>query len=85
MQQLMEEITEGTSMKFEIRKNLSVLTLCGLGMEVQSGVVAKAVEALVSENIKYFNITTSDITISFVINRYDLNRAILSLSKKFKI
>lgn len=85
MQQLMEEVTEGTSMKFEIRKNLSVLTLCGLGMEVQSGVVAKAVEALVSENIKCFNITTSDITISFVINRYDLNRAILSLSKKFKI
>lgn len=69
----------------EHRDNLSMLSLVGVGMINNSGIAGKFFTALSNENIEFYQITTSEISISCSIKREDLELAIKATAKEFNL
>lgn len=69
----------------ESRKNLSMISLVGAGMASYVGVAAKFFKVLDEENIKFYNISTSEISIQITVASEDKGNAVISLGRAFGI
>ena len=77
LEQAKEALPEGT----EIRHGLAKVSLVGAGMATHSGVAAKALAALFEKGINHYQITTSEISMSIMIDRDMLQSACDTLTK----
>jgi len=75
------EILSGISI--EKQSNLSILSLVGVGMVTATGVASKVFSILAREGIAYYQITTSEISISVTVNRDDKIKAVIALCEAF--
>ncbi len=66
-------------------KNVCKISIIGVGMVTTPGVTFRMFQALAKKNINIQVISTSEIKISVLINRKDLNKAISVLHKEFKL
>jgi aspartate kinase len=69
----------------ESRKGLSMISLVGAGMASYVGVAAKFFKVLDEENIKFYNISTSEISIQITVASEDKGNAVISLGRAFGI
>ena len=75
--ELLSEIT------VEKQPNLSILSLVGVGMATATGVASKVFSILAKEGIMYYQITTSEISISVTVNRDEKIKAVIALCEAF--
>lgn len=68
-----------------IKDDISKLSVVGIGMRSQSGVAARIFVLLANKNIEVEMVTTSEIKISYVINKKDQDMAINAIAEEFKL
>lgn len=61
------------------------LSVVGIGMVSQSGVASTLFNILSSNNIEFYQVTTSEISISYTINSYDKERVVELISERFSL
>ncbi|MEG1930329.1 MAG: aspartate kinase [Anaerovorax sp.] len=65
------------------QRNLSILSLVGVGMATCAGVASKVFSILAKEGIPYYQITTSEITISVTVDQDKKMKAVIALCESF--
>jgi len=65
--------------------SLIKLSVVGVGMISQSGVASKLFEIFSKNNIKFYQVTTSEISISYTIKETDMNKAVSAIVKIFNL
>ena len=68
-----------------IDKNVSKVSIIGVGMVATPGVTYRMFQALAKKNINILVISTSEIKISVLVNKKNTSKAILALHKEFKL
>ena len=66
-------------------KNVSKVSIIGVGMVTTPGVTFRMFQSLAKKKINIQVISTSEIKISVLINKENVQKAILSLHKEFKL
>ncbi len=74
-------ILDGITLKKQT--NLSIISLVGVGMATSPGVAGKVFAILAREGIPYYQITTSEISISVTVNRDEKIKAVIALCEAF--
>ena len=81
-------LKNNTHIKFRkliIDKNVSKLSIIGVGMITTPGVTYRMFQALADKKINIIVISTSEIKISVLINKKNLKKAISTLHNEFKL
>ncbi len=68
-----------------VDKNVSKVSIIGVGMIATPGVTYRMFKALAKKNINILVISTSEIKISVLVNKKNINKALLALHKEFKL
>ena len=79
-------LKENTKIKFRkllIDKNVSKISIIGVGMITTPGVTYRMFQALAKKNINILVISTSEIKISFIISKNNIKKALSTLHKEF--
>ena len=71
--------------KIIIDNNVSKVSIVGVGMVTTPGVTYRMFNALAKKNINIIVISTSEIKISVLVNRKNINKAVLALHKEFNL
>ncbi|MCE4993656.1 aspartate kinase [Staphylococcus xylosus] len=83
---ILESLKESFSaLDFKINEDYVKLSLIGSGMRDMSGVASKAFKTLIENNISFYQTTTSEISISCVIDAVNGERAVQTLYQTFDI
>lgn len=82
LQDLKEDYPDLT---YVISNHYAKISLVGSGMREMSGVASKAFMALINQAIPFYQTTTSEISISYVIDRDKSDQAVASLCQAFGI
>lgn len=71
----------------EITSNdqITKLSVVGIGMVSHSGVAASIFNLFAKNNIRYYQVTTSEISISYSIHQADVSLAVKVISDYFKL
>ena len=69
----------------DINSDLIKLSVVGVGMVTNSGVAAKMFELFANNGIPYQQVTTSEISISYTINKSDKDRAVHIIANEFNL
>ena len=69
----------------QIRRDLTQLSLVGVGMATHTGVAVRVFRTLAQYQIPYYQITTSEISISFTIDKENKEQAVQALAKEFDL
>tara|TARA_B100000131_G_C17569676_1_gene390346 strand:- start:168 stop:509 length:342 start_codon:yes stop_codon:yes gene_type:complete len=81
-------IIENKKIKFKsllIDKNVSKISIIGVGMITTPGVTFRMFQTLAKRKINIQVISTSEIKISVLINKKNMSKAIKALHKEFKL
>ncbi len=81
-------IRKNTKISFKdliVDKNVSKVSIIGVGMIATPGVTYRMFQALAKKNINILVISTSEIKISVLINKKNIKKAIAVLHKEFKL
>lgn len=73
------------NLEMQIRENLALVSLVGVGMVSTPGIAAKVFRCLADNEIKHYNITTSEITISTAVDMWQRDNTVVALAKEFDI
>lgn len=65
--------------------NLAMISLVGVGMATHSGVSGKVFRILAENNVQYYHITTSEISISVTVEMEDKLKAAIALCRAFHL
>ena len=76
---------EYPEIKITINKDITRLSVSGIGMRTQSGVAARFFKVLADNNIRILMITTSEIRISCIIRIEDTEKAVAATRKAFDL
>ena len=68
-----------------VDKNVSKVSIIGVGMIATPGVTYRMFQALAKNNINILVISTSEIKISVMVNKKNISKAISALHKEFKL
>ena len=68
-----------------LKKNVSKISVIGVGMVATPGVTFRMFQALAKKDINIQVISTSEIKISVLINKKDTKKALIALHKEFKL
>ena len=69
----------------EIERDITKLSVVGIGMRSQSGVAAKMFDIFAKNDIAFKQVTTSEIRISYTISTKDKNKAIEVVATEFDL
>ncbi len=83
--EIISKIKENKAIKHIQTKSYAKLSIVGLGMRDASGVVGRVFNALRDSKVNFYQVTTSEITISMLIKKEDLNVAVNSIVNEFGV
>lgn len=72
-------------MEFMFNDNFSKISIVGTGMRDITRVVSKALRALIKEKISFYQVTTSEMSISFIINKENEKQTTNLLCRTFDL
>lgn len=75
--------TDMPTIDYIIDDSVIKLSVVGIGMVSQSGVASTLFSILSANDIEFYQVTTSEISISYTINSYDKDRVVTLISEKF--
>ena len=84
-QKLLKKSKKISFRKIIVDTKVSKVSIIGVGMIATPGVTYRMFNALAKKNINIIVISTSEIKISVLVNRKDLNKAIIALHKEFNL
>ena len=67
------------------QEGLVLISLVGAGMASRSGVASTVFSVLANEGIRYYQITTSEISISVTVDRENKGKAVIALGEAFNL
>ncbi len=73
------------TLEYTVKKDLIIVSLVGVGMATHTGVASKVFSTLMGNNIPYYQITTSEISISFTIDPENKEQAVNALAEAFEL
>ncbi|QXM07212.1 aspartate kinase [Crassaminicella indica] len=76
---------ELNNIEIDIEKNITKLSVVGIGMRSQSGVAAKMFEIFAENDIEFKQVTTSEIRISYTIDTKDTKKAVEAIAREFNL
>ena len=76
---------EYPEIKITINKDITRLSVSGIGMRTQSGVAAKFFQVLADNDVQILMITTSEIRISCIIKIEDTEKAVAATKEAFDL
>jgi aspartate kinase len=83
---ILEKLSEDfNALDFKINEEYVKISLIGSGMRDMSGVASKAFMTLIANDIPFYQTTTSEISISYVIDAFNGERAVANLYEAFDI
>ncbi|MBF7018735.1 aspartate kinase [Staphylococcus sp. 18_1_E_LY] len=83
---ILEKLSEDfNALDFKINEEYVKISLIGSGMRDMSGVASKAFMTLIANDIPFYQTTTSEISISYVIDAMNGERAVANLYEAFDI
>ncbi|WP_281512826.1 aspartate kinase, partial [Mammaliicoccus vitulinus] len=86
IEQIIESLTEDyPHLRYKMKDNYAKLSVIGTGMRDMSGIASKAFRTLISHDIRFYQTTTSEISISYVVDRDLGETAVRTLSEAFNI
>lgn len=68
-----------------MQSNYVKISVIGSGMKDMSGVASKVFITLIDEDIPFYQVTTSEISISYVIDKHHGKQAVQTLCEAFQI
>ena len=71
--------------EIECQDKLAMISLIGVGMATHSGVASKVFRVLADNDISYYHITTSEISISITVDMSARSKAAIALSQTFDL
>ena len=84
-QKLLKKSKKISFKKIIVDSKVSKVSIIGVGMITTPGVTYRMFNALAKKNINIIVISTSEIKISVLVNKKDLNKAIIALHKEFNL
>ncbi len=75
----------GLPYKLDVQNTLAKISLVGVGMITHSGIASRAFEILYKNNIRYYQITTSEISISITVDAENMEKAARLLADEFEL
>lgn len=85
LNKLFSSLKMGTDVKVLINKNVAKVSLVGIGIMTHGSVVAKIFEIFMDNNLSFHQISTSEISISLIVNENIATKVAELLAQKFKI
>lgn len=83
---IIEELkTDMPTIDYIIDDSVIKLSVVGIGMVSQSGVASTLFSILSANDIEFYQVTTSEISISYTINSYDKERVVKLISENFNL
>ncbi|WP_294659691.1 aspartate kinase [uncultured Fusobacterium sp.] len=87
---LLEQVTEKIKGKFstceiELNENLGMISIVGVGMINNSGIAGKFFSVLSRNGVNFYQVTTSEISISCSIDRENIQRAVEAVGREFSL
>ena len=79
------EILNSMNMNFNFIEKVSKVSIIGNAMRTQAGVASRVFEILAQNNIEFHQVSTSEISISYVIDDFNVNIIVGILAKEFKL
>src|SRR5699024_10651414 len=78
-------VLENLGLEYEIKDNLSKVSIVGTAMRSQVGIAAQVFELFVKEDIFFYEIATSEISISYVVDSNVADEVVIRLGKHFDL
>jgi len=86
LNQILDSLKEEfKGIRYSIRTDCAKVSIVGSGMRDVSGVAARAFRLLCSNGINFYQVTTSEISISYAIDKDISEKAVILLCKEFNI
>lgn len=87
---LLEQVTEKIKGRFstceiELNENLGMISIVGVGMINNSGIAGKFFSVLSKNEVNFYQVTTSEISISCSIDRDNIQRAVEAVGTEFSL
>ncbi len=82
---IMKEYSSKYNLEIDIDAKITKVSVVGIGMRSQSGVAASIFKVFADNDIKYKQVTTSEIRITFTIDSYNKLKAVELLAEKFNL
>lgn len=87
---LLEQVTERIKGRFstceiELNENLGMISIVGVGMINNSGIAGKFFSVLSRNGVNFYQVTTSEISISCSIDRENIQRAVEAVGREFSL
>lgn len=86
--ELMKELANKEAFKgiqIDREGNLAMISLIGVGMATHSGVASKVFQVLAEKDVRYYHITTSEISISVTVEMEQKLKAAIALCREFHL
>lgn len=80
-----EKIQKIADYLIELNENLGMLSIVGVGMINNSGIAGKFFTSLSKGNINFYQVTTSEISISCSIDRENIEKAVNLVAEEFSL
>ena len=78
-------IKKFTHESFDYKDDVIKVSVIGNGMRYQSGVAAKVYEVFTVEEVKFYQVSTSEISISYIVDECNKEKIVLALAQKFNL
>lgn len=85
LEQAIEKIKQEVECELDYKDNMAMLSIVGVGMINNSGVSGKFFSALSKANVNFYQVTTSEISVSCSIERNDINKAVDTIAREFNL
>ena len=87
---LLEQVTEKIKGRFstceiKLNENLGMISIVGVGMINNSGIAGKFFSVLSRNGVNFYQVTTSEISISCSIDRENIQRAVEAVGREFSL
>ncbi len=83
--EMVTEILNSMNMNFNFIEKVSKVSIIGNAMRTQAGVASRVFEILEQNNIEFHQVSTSEISISYVIDDFNVNIIVGILAKEFNL
>ena len=85
LEQAIAKIKQDIECELDYKDDMAMLSIVGVGMINNSGVSGKFFSALSKADVNFYQVTTSEISVSCSIGRNDINKAVDVVAREFNL
>lgn len=82
---IVSEILDGMNLNYNFLEDVSKVSIIGNAMRTQAGVASRVFEILSQNNIEFHQVSTSEISISYVIDNFNVDNIVNILANEYNL